>query len=70
MIATGLVASVGLGLGLITVASFGALASGDTGDMAISAVVGLGLFYGLLTAAALAGAWKLWPRRHPTPPSL
>jgi hypothetical protein len=70
MIASGLVASVGLGLGLLTVASFGALASGDTGDMSISGVVGLGLFYGLLTAAVLAGAWKLWPRRHRTSLSL
>lgn len=66
MIASGLIGvfGLGLGLGLLAVASFGALASGDTGDMSTSGVAGLAVLYGCMAAGVVAGAWRLWPRRR------
>ena len=63
MIVSGLVGVVGLGLGVFSVASFGVLALSDTGDMSTSGVIELGLIYGLMAAAVVTVAWRLWPRR-------
>ncbi|HET8605573.1 MAG TPA: hypothetical protein VFL66_00945 [Gaiellaceae bacterium] len=59
---SGISSALAVGLAIFAVASFGAAATGESGDMWVGAVVGLGLLYALLAAGAATLAWKLWPR--------